>query len=436
MRRAVAAIAVVACLASACSDEPGAATEVAEVVVGEVARTVAAPAVVEPRRRTALVAEVPGEVTAVLVEDGDRVEAGQPIVVLESSSLDLQIEQAQAAVEAADALSGVQTGVDLSPVIAAVRGQLETVIPSLLDGLESQIEALPEGRARHEALSRLVAARANYEDSRDRLLAAESQARSTARQASASQQAAADAQREQAEVALDAARSQTDKLTITAPVPGVIEFSRAPTTDPGAAAGSGIGESLGGLLGGLSGPASGAGGPVSVGVGVAPGQTVATIYDLDGFHLSADVDEIDAVLVAEGQPATVLVDALGDREIDGRVTHVAVAPERAPTGGVTYPVRVDLIGLDVDLPLRVGLTASVEIEVQRAADVLVVPSSALLRRGGAEVVYVTEDGVAREVPVEVTLIGDGVAAVEGALEPGDEVVISDVADLEDGQELP
>ena len=296
---------------SACSGSDDAAVELAEVTTGEVVRTIAAPASVEPRGRTTVSAEVLGEVSAILVEDGDRVEQGDPLVVLESPSLDLQIEQAQAAVDAAGALGQIQSGIDLSPIIGSVRGQLETVVPDLLDGLEAQIEALPEGRARHEALARLHAARTRYEESNDRLRDAEAQAKATAQRATASQRAAAQAQQKQAQVALDAARAQTDGLTVVAPTGGVIEFAReAPGAAPEAEALTG---ELGGLLGGLSGAAGGAGGPLAVGVGVSPGQVLATIFDLDGFHLSAQVDEIDAVLLADGQSATALIDALPRR---------------------------------------------------------------------------------------------------------------------------
>ena len=425
---------VVAVAASACRGSTDVSVELAEVTSAEVVRTIAAPAVVEPRGRTAVTTEVLGEVAAVLVDDGDAVQEGDPLVVLESPSLDLQIEQAQAAVDAADALSGVQAGVDLSPLIGAVRGQLEGVVPDLLDGLEAQAEALPEGPARDEAQAAVERARASYEDSLARLTDAEQEARAAAWRASASQRTAAEAQKRQAEVALEAAREQTDGLTVTAPASGVIEFASADASTAGDV--GELSDGLGGLLGGLSVPSGAVGGPLAVGVGVTPGQVIATIYDLGGFHVRAEVDEIDAVLLRAGQPATILIDALPDLELAGRVAHVAIAPERAPTGGVAFPVRVDLRGLPDDAGLRVGLTASVEIEVQRVESETVVPSSALLRRGGQEVVYVDIGGVAREVPVTVEVIGDGVAAISGEVSPGQRVVASNVADIEDGQELP
>jgi multidrug efflux pump subunit AcrA (membrane-fusion protein) len=99
-------------------------------------------------------------------------------------------------------------------------------------------------------------------------------------------------------------------------------------------------------------------------------------------------------------------------------------------------VTVRLLGVPAEIRLRVGLTASAEIEVRRVESDTVVPTSALLRRGGGEVVHVVRDGVAREVPVEVAAIGDDTAAVEGQLEAGERVVTLGVELIEDGDEVP
>jgi HlyD family secretion protein len=161
-----------------------------------------------------------------------------------------------------------------------------------------------------------------------------------------------------------------------------------------------------------------------------------TIYDLSGFTANVEVDEIDVVEVEEGQAVTVLVDAFPATELRGVVSHVALAPRRGVTGGASYAVTVDLRGVPADVRLRVGLTASAEIEVRRLESDAVVPTSALLRRGGGEVVHVVRDGVAREVPVTVLAIGDDTAAVEGHLEPGERVVTIGVELIEDGDEVP
>jgi hypothetical protein len=162
---------------------------------------------------------------------------------------------------------------------------------------------------------------------------------------------------------------------------------------------------------------------------------VATIYDLSSFTARVEVDEIDIVEVTEDQGVTVLVDAFPDAELRGRVDHVALAPVSGPTGGAVFPVTVQLTDVPEEVGLRVGLTASAEIEVRQVDADTVVPTSALLRRGGAEVVFVVVDDVVREVPVRVAALGDQTAAVEGDLDVGDRVVTTGIEAVSDGDEL-
>ncbi|MFP5309485.1 MAG: efflux RND transporter periplasmic adaptor subunit [Actinomycetes bacterium] len=439
---AVAAGLVLALAAAGCSDEPEVVNEVAEVTAAEVVATVAAPARIAPRDRVTVSAPVGGEVVELLVADGDVVEAGDPIARLASDSLELQIAQAEQAVEAADALSRVSVGLDLSPLITAVRGQLETVVPDVLDAVEGQLGAVQDPDQRAQAEQALTRARQSYLESTAELRNAEARARSQANRASASQRAAAEAQREAAELALDAAEERRDDLVVTAPVGGVVELAPAAGAGGGGvpdvsalAEGAGGGDLSGlaaGLLGG-GGSGTSSSGPIAVGVDLAPGQAVATVFDLGAFYADVQVDELDAVQVARGQEVTVLVDAYPDAVLMGTVTHVAIEPTRGETGGVVFPVQVDITDVPDGVELRVGLTASAEVVVDRVDADTVVPSSALLRRGGQEVVYVVgDDDVVREVEVTVLAFGDDDAAVEGDLAVGDRVVVSGVAELTDG----
>ncbi len=439
---------VASLVVGACTGEAGPTVETAEVGVGEVVQTVAAVATLEPAARVAVTAPVGGEIARLLVEDGQQVAAGDPIAELTSESVELQIAQAESAVRSADALAGAAgaAGFDLSPLLGAFRSQLEATLPPVLDALTEQARAIEDDDLRAAAIDRVVEARASYAEARDGLVASEREAAGQARQATAAQRAAAAAQRDQAELALEAARGRSDELVISAPASGVIELGRA---DAGGAAGGldglgGLADQLGGAAGGLgdieglvggAAPPSSSAGPVAVGVTIGPGQTVATIYDLSAFTARVEVDEIDVVEVEPDQAVTVLVDAFPDAEVGGVVAHVAIAPVVGPTGGASFPVTVRLTRVPPDVRLRVGLTASAEIEVRRVESDATVPTAALLRRGGQEVVFVVEDGVAREVPVTVVAIGDQDAAVEGRLAAGDQVVTTGVDAVEDGQRL-
>jgi len=283
------------------------------------------------------------------------------------------------------------------------------------------------------------------------------------------QELATAAQREQAEAVVAGVRERLEDLAVVAPQGGVVELAR--DVGGGGAGLDGLGgleglEGLGGLEGlddlggdlgaladGFAGGGAGLGaaggldaalgatggdvssGPPAVGASVSPGAPVLTIFDLDAFTVRAEVDELDIVEVEVGQSVVVLVDAFPTAELRGVVERIGIEPRQAGTGGAQFPVTVRIEEVPEDLELRVGLTSSVEIEVRAVDGELVVPSSALLRRGGDEVVHVVRDGRAERVAVEVLAFGDGTAAVAGPLEVGDEVVTTGVELLEDGQEI-
>lgn len=431
---------------AACTGDDGVELGTAQVTAGEVVQTVVAPASIEPAGRVTVTAPLGGEIVELFVDDGDVVAAGDPLVRLASDGIDRQVQQAEAAVDAAEALAGAaDVGVDLSPLLGAFASQMEALFPPLIDTLEDQLETLETAAeaaevdaapvtASREGLDRLAEA---YEDARRQLRQAEAEARQQARQATAGQRAAAEAQRDQAALALEAARALVEDLTVVAPAGGVVELARADTGGVGTGGLEGFGD-LGGApdVGGLLGGGGTTGGPVAEGATVAPGQALLTIFDLSAFRARVAVDEIDVVDVEVGQAATVLVDAFPEAELAGEVARVALSPDRTATGGTSFPVVVDLVAVPDDVALRIGLTASAEIEVLRVEADTVVPTSALLRRGEDEVVYVVRDGIAVQTPVTVLAIGEDTAAVDGDVAAGDRVVTRGVELVQDGDEVP
>ncbi len=89
--RTIAACALLAIVGASCTsgsvDVHTAVVESADVV-----RTVAAPATVDAVARVDVRAPVTGTVVVLAVEDGGQVEAGEPLFVLASDSVELQLE--------------------------------------------------------------------------------------------------------------------------------------------------------------------------------------------------------------------------------------------------------------------------------------------------------------------------------------------------------
>lgn len=448
--RAVALLCTGALLLAACDRDEGPEVETARVGSGEVVETVAAAAELEPAARVPVTAPAGGEVVELHVEDGDEVEEGDLLLRLRSDNIELQIAQAEAALQSADAMAGLGgAGVDISPLFGAVRGQLEAVLPPVLDSLEQQAAQVERDDARERLETSIGEARRSYESSVAELRLAERDSRGQAQQAEAAQRRAAEAQREQARLALEAAESREDELVVTAPRAGVVELGRvgggggAGLDGLGAPGGIGSLGDLGGMgdaaglegLEGLAPPADEDTRELVRGAEVSAGQTLMTIYDLSSFSARVQVDEIDVVEVEEGQRAIVLIDAYPDAELGGHVASVALSPQRGSGGGATFGVRVEFTDVPDDVRLRVGLTASSEIVVREVDGETVVPTSALLRRGREDLVRVVRDGVVHDVGVEVQAIGDQRAAVAGDLEQGELVVTLGVDQLADGDEV-
>lgn len=372
------------------------------------------------------------------------------------------LEATITAVTAATEESGQATAAALRDLAEALGGQLPEELdidPELIaapgtEALTVEVDTTDLEASLADARTRLHAAQAEYRRASSQLAEVEAQAGATAAEAEQAQAAATELQRAQAETAAEAVRARLDDLAVVAPVAGVVELARGGAGGAGAGAlggqpadlgsladavgaGEGLAGAAGGDLAGLLGGGAGVtdAGPPVVGASVGAGQPVLTIFDLDGFTVSAEVDELDVVDIEVGQAALLLVDALPDAELAGVVERIAIEPRTAGMGGALYPVTVRLLELPADLGLRVGMTVSVEIEVRQVDAELVVPSSALLRRGGDEVVHVVRDGLARRVEVEVLALGDGTAAVRGDLAVGDTVVTTGVELLEDGQEV-
>jgi HlyD family secretion protein len=177
---------------------------------------------------------------------------------------------------------------------------------------------------------------------------------------------------------------------------------------------------------------------VDVGQTVAASMSAPTLFviaqDLTRMQVSASVDESDIGRIQSGQDVRFQVDAYPGETFSGRVTQVrlnAVVEQNV----VSYVTVIDVP--NPDLKLKPGMTANVTIEIQKAADVLRVPSAALRfvptheqltslgqqgggrERGQGRAVWMLADGHLTPVPVRLG-ISDGVntAIEDGALTEG------------------
>ncbi|HEX6904640.1 MAG TPA: efflux RND transporter periplasmic adaptor subunit [Thermoanaerobaculia bacterium] len=157
---------------------------------------------------------------------------------------------------------------------------------------------------------------------------------------------------------------------------------------------------------------------VESGQHVTPGDPLLTLMQDDRLKVDVGVLEADIVRVREGGPARVRIPSADGLELQGTV--YTVNPKVEPgtgTGRVTVAIP-NPRGL-----LLAGLFATVELEVGRLADRLLVPAAALLERQGRTLVFRIENGRALWTWVKTgARSGDLVEIVEG-LSEGDVIAI-------------
>jgi HlyD family secretion protein len=400
---------------------------------------------IEPKARVNLAFESLGRVAEVAVEVGDRVEAGDVLARLDTRQLELQVEQARAALALAEAqLAQLQAGPRQEDVeraeasLRAAQAQVSAAAANrdqLVDGPSDAQIAAAEAQVAAAMVQREVAQdkydaikkdgtereNANYElyvakeaekaaqaaldellagANADELRAAQANVlAATAQQDAAQAQldlllagpteedlADVEAQVEQARIALELAELSLRRAALYAPFDGIVSAVN-----------------------------------VTAGEMTPTGWPPIVLLDASGFHITVSVDEMDVARLSEGQIVKVTLDAFLDAVIAGTVE--SIAPIATLDGGVVnYDV---VIGLDsTDVLIRADMTANATILVEELADVLRLPTWVVRVDQDTGQTYVHRqvgDDVER-VDVRLGMRYEGIVQVLDGLSEGDKAV--------------
>jgi HlyD family secretion protein len=404
---------------------------------------------IEPEARVDLAFQAAGRVVETFVDQGDTVEAGQPLARLETDQLALQIEQAKAGLASAEAqLAQLRSGPRAKEIdqakagVRAAEAQVDAAdanreqvatgpTEAEIAAAEAQVAQARAGREiaqdaydrieekgttkeqanydLYTAKQELAAAEAGLQDllagaSHEELQAAEASVAAAAAQRDASQAqleqllagptaqeiAEAEARVDQAQVALDLAELSLENATLRAPFAGLVSQ-----------------------------------------INVTPGELPPTVepavvlLDNSAFHTTVSVDELDISGIRRGQDAQVTLEALPEAIVGGKVR--GIAPAASLGGGViTYDVLIDLD--PTDAPLRADMTANVTVVVQELNDVLRIPTWVVRsdRDTGQTFVHRRVGKAStpeiERVDVVLGVRHEGVAQVLQGLSEGDEIV--------------
>jgi HlyD family secretion protein len=340
------------------------------VVVAEVMGT----GTLEARVSATVSPKISGRIMEVLVDEGDRVKAGQTLFRLDDSELKRQVEMAESTLAAAQA--------------AVARQEAEVA---------SAQAVLDKARYDYDRVTRLLkqenAASDEFQDATKALRMGEADLKRT--------EAALGEARSQVTVAertLGYHQARRADTVVTAPFHGLVARR---DRDPGDV--------------------------------VVPGASVLLLLNTDEMWVSAWVDETEMARLGPDQPARVVFRSESQRSYPGHVVRLAREADRE-----TREFQVDVSADALPANWAVGQRAEVYIEVARATEVLTAPLKTIVWRDGAPGVFIEGGGRALWRAVRLGIRGtENVEVREGIAAAGERIVLprGAAARLGDGQRV-
>ncbi|GGS22272.1 efflux RND transporter periplasmic adaptor subunit [Deinococcus knuensis] len=345
-----------------------------------------ASAVIEAQRDSQVAAQSGGNVRAVLVSEGDRVNRGDVLVQLDDTQQRQALENARLQVQQAQ-INLDQTRTNTSQATAALSASVTSAQAALAQAQSSAQSAETLYGLGGVSLADLQAARSQLAQAQSAL----AQARNNLAQNGSSASGSVPLQQANLKSAQASVAQAEENLARTA--------VRAPFS---------------GTVASLA---------VSVGEFAAQGSAVARLVDPGSIRAKFSVPSGDALALKDGTRLN-----LGY----GGVNYVAVVTGTPNIAGTNrlVPVTARVQGGEA---LPVGATAQARYRNTLGTGVLV-PSSAVQVDGGQNTVYVVSDGVAQLTPVTVVAESGGQVALRG-VQAGQEIITPVPASLQDGAKV-
>ena len=300
-----------------------------------------------------------GKIARIYIEEGDEANKGELLAKLDTGPVELALAQAQTALDQAEynleKTKEPYSEDDIDSAEAAVEAAekgleyAEWMLDKSEDAVEDAEDVLAEatGDDIATAEAQLAVAEAAVEQWRTEMSRAEASLIAAEVQLEAMLDApdegavkAAESQLKAAKQAVAEAQKQLDEAVITAPFDGEIVNVFADEGDI-----------------------------------ITPAVPIIHLIDPTVMEIEIEVDEIDIAEVEVGQRAIIEVDALPNLELEGEVTTISTLS--IETGGVVlYEVTI-VFDVPSGSGLKLGMSATADIIIDEASNVLIVPNRAI-----------------------------------------------------------
>ena len=370
--------------------------------VGSLENSIMYPGTLEPEKIVTVLPKTSGKLTEILVREGDRVEEGELIAVIEKEVTGYQKDQAEAAYQAALAqLRKAERGVRPEELenAKALLAQAEKDVAMAEMNLERSRRLLETG----------TISRSKFEDIEGKYNSAKTELENARRNVSLMEEGAskedleiARANAEAMKAQYELARLQYENTDIAAPITGMVAQ----------------------LL-------------VDEGSMVSPQVAILVLVQDDPIFVEIPVPEkYYGVLLEKENPIEARVKPTAYANADffpGQVTNMAkLIDPKSRTFNLEVAVE------NRDNMLRPGMYVNVEIIFKKAEHAVLVPENSLVYRDDANVVFVVEQNsplTAKMRKVDIGIRKGGYAEIRGGLSADEKVIIQGNAFLEEGQKV-
>ena len=167
---------------------------------------------------------------------------------------------------------------------------------------------------------------------------------------------------------------------------------------------------------------------------IRPQQKILSLPNLDKMQVKTSVHESVLDQIKPDLQATIRMDAFPE-VYQGTVQSVAVLPAQTSYWSTDTKVYDTIITIDEEVErLKPGMTAVVEIHVDRLEDVLTVPVQAIVQIQRDTWCYVDNDGAVERRTVKLGASNDKFVEIQEGLQEGDRVVLNPMALIDETEE--
>ncbi len=397
------------------------AVRVSSIQNSDMAKNVTYSGKIEPSKSISVISKISGNVTNTYKEVGDNVTSGETLFTIDSSDIEMSIQQAQAQVDAANvavksaenaknSITGAQYEQSLLSLESSIEN-LETSLTTANDALNFAKTTYDNAKILYDAgamskveydqaelsynnanaqvtqlESQLNQAKQSYELTKNNLVAESTDSANLAIEQ-------ANAQVSTANIALQNAQKNLEYVAPTSPISGVISAKN-----------------------------------VMTGQFTQTGTVAYTISNIDTVVATINVSENIINDLSVGDTVDLSISSIGET-LQGTISEINPVANQTST----YPVKINIS--NPNHTIKPGMFCEVTIETDSSNNTISIPREALLNNMDTKYVYIVEDSKAIIREVETGLDNGQEIEITSGLNVGDQVIVEGQTYVSEGESV-